>query len=497
VRGIVPALALLVGCASPGQPPGGPPDTEPPKVLRVTPDTGSRNVRADRITLRFDEVVNERSTPRAPTPAPSPAAGGRSTAAGGRGGSSGMTAGGMMGGGMTGGFGGGGFGGGGASGNSSLASMFVLSPSDGRDRINWKREAIEVVPRGGFRAQTTYRIVLFPGMGDLRGNYAPEGLDLVFSTGPAIASGAISGALFDWPAGKVATNAPLEAFLPSDTLFRWRTRSDSTGRFSLAYLSPGTYVLRGWVDQNSNGMIDAREALDTATVRVDSSATVELYAFARDTIGPRIEQVEIVDSMALRIRFDRPTAVDWVPTAETLHLLRTDSSEVPLGPLLAGEPLDSAIAKAKAARAAVRDSIAKDSVARDTTARDTTARDTTTRDTTPIAARDTLPRGAARPRMDAREERQAPVVADSIAADTVHSVPRPVLQRPIPAQTWGAVLTEPLPPGLYRVKLAKVRGMSGAVRDSEREIRLRPPPPPKRDSTATPRPSNAPPGRVP
>ena len=386
---------------------------------------------------------------------------------------------------MGGGFVGGGFGGGGARGNSSLASMFVISPSDGRERINWKREAIEVVPRGGFRALTTYRVVLLPGMGDLRGNFAPEGLDLVFSTGPTLAAGAISGVLFDWPAGKVATNAPLEAYLPSDTLFRWRTRSDSTGRFSLSYLTPGTYFLRGWVDQNNNGMIDAREAVDTATVRVDSTATIDLYAFARDTIGPRIEQVEIVDSVAVRIKFDRPTAVDWTPTTESLRLLRADSTEVPLGPLLAGEPLDTAIAQARAARAAFRDSIRKDSLARDTTARDTAAVEPAPTDPMP---RDTLARPAdraAEPAPGDRLPREQLVraLADSLPIDTIPSLPRPVLQRPIPAQSWGAILTEPLPPGLYRLKLTKVPGMSGAVRDSEREIRLRPPPAP-RDTTS-------------
>jgi hypothetical protein len=465
VRRLVPALALLAGCASPGQPPGGPPDTEPPKLLRFTPDTGSRNVRADRITLRFDEVVNERSTPRAPAPPTT----GRGTAPGA---GSGMS-GGMGGGARSGGVGGGGFTGGsfggGASGSSSLASMFMISPSDGRDRILWKREAIEVVPRGGFRPQTTYRVLLLPGMGDLRGNFAPEGIDLIFSTGPVIAAGAIHGVLFDWPAGKVATNAPLEAYLPSDTLFRWRTRSDSTGHFSLAYLTPGTYHLRGWVDQNTNGIIDPREAIDTATVRVDSSATVELYAFARDTIGPRIEQVEIVDSVALRIKFDRPTAVDWTPTEASVRLLRADSSVIALGPLLSGGALDTAIATAREARQALRDSVARDSLAADS------------------LAVDSLPPPRP-PRDSIREDRRELLMAsDSLATDSVPKRTAPVLQRPIPAQTWGAILPEPLPPGLYRVKLTKIRGMSGAERDSEREIRLRPPPPPKRDSTAAPR----------
>jgi hypothetical protein len=408
-------------------------------LVGLSPDTNARNVKAAGITLRFDEVVNERSAPKA---------GGGATRPGG----------------MSGGFGGGmggGFGGSAGGGSSTLASMFVISPSDGRERIVWKREAIEVIPRGGFRPQTTYRVVLLPGLGDLRGNTAPEGIDLVFSTGAQIAQGEISGALFDWPAGKVATSAPLEAFAPSDTLFRWRTRSDSTGRFTLSYLTPGTYHLRGWVDQNNNGVIDPREAMDTATVRVDSAATLDLYAFARDTIGPRIEQVEIVDSVALRIKFDRPTAVEWTPTAETVRLLRADSSVIALGPLLSGEALDSAIAQARDARAAFRDSVRKDSLARDTLARDTTARD-----------------------LIRADRRELLLDTDSLPTDSLPKRTGPVLNRPVPAQTWGALLSEPLPPGLYRVRLTKVQGMSGAVRDSEREIRLRPPPPP-RDTTAT------------
>ncbi|MEY4608589.1 MAG: hypothetical protein RL625_806 [Gemmatimonadota bacterium] len=451
-------LAGLAGCASPGQPPGGPPDKEPPQLVRLSPDTNARNVKAPGITLRFDEVVNERSAPKAGGGAARP------------GGMSGGLGGGM----------GGGFGGSAGGGSSTLASMFVISPSDGRERILWKREAIEVIPRGGFRPQTTYRVVLLPGLGDLRGNTAPEGIDLVFSTGAQIAQGEISGALFDWPAGKVATSAPLEAFAPSDTLFRWRTRSDSTGRFTLSYLTPGTYHLRGWVDQNSNGMIDAREAVDTATVRVDSAATIDLYAFARDTIGPRIEQVEIVDSVALRIKFDRPTAVEWTPTVATVRLLRADSSVIALGPLLSGEALDSAITRARDARAAFRDSVRKDSLARDTTMRAPIIGDT-------AAPMRPAPAGE-RPRDEMRGDRRELLLdTDSLPADSLPKRTGPALNRPIPAQTWGALLSEPLPPGLYRVKLTKVQGMTGAVRDSEREIRLRPPPPPPKQPTTPPK----------
>ena len=54
-------LALaLAACAQPGMPPGGPPDTRAPRVVRVLPDSNARNVRRSTIVVEFDEVVSER-----------------------------------------------------------------------------------------------------------------------------------------------------------------------------------------------------------------------------------------------------------------------------------------------------------------------------------------------------------------------------------------------------------------------------------------------------
>ena len=112
--------------------------------------------------LRFDEVVNERSAPIATS-------GGRSgTLGGGNGGA---------------------FGGGGGSQygsnqmGSTLGSLVILSPGDGRERVSWRRTGIEIEPRDGFRANTTYRLTLLPGLSDLRGNVLKEPIEVVFSTG--------------------------------------------------------------------------------------------------------------------------------------------------------------------------------------------------------------------------------------------------------------------------------------------------------------------------
>ncbi len=445
------ALFALAACASPGIPPGGPPDKQAPQLLAVTPDTNSTNVKAKTVLFRFDEVVNERS---------SPTGGVAAGAGGGMGGS-----------------------GGGFSSNSNastLASLVLVSPGDGRERVSWRRTAIEVQPRNGFRPNTTYRVTILPGLGDLRGNVLKEPVELVFSTGSTPTTSAISGLVFDWVGNKIAPNARVEVFTGTDSTLRWSTRADSAGRFTVRDLAPGRYHLRGWLDANTNRMIDPREAFDSTSISVDSTVTTELYAFAHDTIGPRIETLETLDSTGVRIKFDRGVATDWSPTLTTIILTRSDSTVVPVGEMVPAARYDS-LARAALAAADTAAQAATDSAANADTvgaAARAAARDATR----PIPTRDDA--GVA----DAAAAARA--AADSIS-DSL-KVRAPKLNRPIPILTWVVPFAAPLPPGEYRVTVRAIRGLSGAVRDSERVFRLRPPAAPK-DSTAAP----APRGRTP
>src|SRR6202011_710813 len=60
LRRLIAAALLATGCASPGMPPGGPPDVAAPELVSVTPDTGSVGVKPKEVVFRFDEVVAER-----------------------------------------------------------------------------------------------------------------------------------------------------------------------------------------------------------------------------------------------------------------------------------------------------------------------------------------------------------------------------------------------------------------------------------------------------
>ena len=146
-------------CASPGTPPGGPEDFDGPNILRVRPDTNAVNVRSGGVTFQFDEVVGERPQ-----------------------------------------------------GAADLASLFLISPSQGRPGVSWRRTQISVRPQGGFRPNTTYSVTMLPGLSDLEGNVDSLGRTLVFSTGPTIARGNVRGIVFDWLAEKPAPRAFIEAF---------------------------------------------------------------------------------------------------------------------------------------------------------------------------------------------------------------------------------------------------------------------------------------------
>lgn len=444
------AAALAAACAQPGIPPGGPVDKDAPVLTAVAPDTGSLNVRTRSVILRFDEVVNERSTPLV--------AGGT----GGRGTSGGTSS----------------FGGGGQMG-STLGSLVLVSPGDGRERVTWRRTAIEIEPRGGFRPNTTYRVTLLPGLADLRGNVLQEPVEVVFSTGATRTTGAVTGVIFDWVAGKHIPNARVEVFAPGDSTLRWSARADSLGGFAVRDLAPGTYRLRGWTDADNDRALDPRELFDSLTVQVDTTVRTELYAFLHDTLGPRIETLELVDSTAVRIKFDRGVAVDWAPDSSTVAIMRSDSSFAPAPRMVAAAVHDS-LRRAAAARqdslAAAADSVA---AARDTTV----ARDT-------AAVRPPAAPGA--------PARRAPVITreggarPGTAADTTR-IPPPKLNRPVPVLNWVVEFAAPLPPGEYRVMMTGVRGLGGDTRPSERAFRIRPPAAPKDSAAAAPPTTTRPP----
>lgn len=445
-RGAVLAIlvvAVVVACAQQGAPPGGPPDAELPVLLRSVPESNAVNVRAPAVVLQFDEVISERSAGTGGQVSPS---------------------------------------------SNTLASVLVISPSDGREEVLWRRTTLELRPRRGFRPNTTYRVTINPGLADLRGNRTTEGFDFVFSTGPTTARGELSGVFFDWTTGKAAPNARIEVFRADDSTFRWTARSDSSGRFRVRDLAAGPYELRAWLDGNNDRRISFREVSDVAQITLADTASVELYAFVRDTLPPRLETIEVLDSTGIRVRFDRGIVHDWDGSGVTL--LGVDSTIVGVaGPMQVSARFDSTLKTRRAA---------SDSAARAEADSARAATDSTRPPVTDTAVAERAPAGPPR----APVVTAPPAATAATASSAADTLPPPVFKRRVPEVSWTLPLRGPLEPGSYRLIIRGAPGLNGRVVESDREFRVRAPEAPTaadssrrpaaRDSSARPAPRRRP-----
>ena len=286
IRRLITALAILSaagGCASPGMPPGGPIDTEGPRIIAIAPDSGRVGVKPPEVVFKFDEVVSER-------PAGAP----------------------------------------------SLAGLFLISPRDGGPKVDWHRSEVSVKPRRGWRSNTAYTITMLPGITDLRGNVRNTGKVTIFSTGAEIPTSRVAGIVFNWITGGVAQKGLIEARPLTDTTLVYVTASDSTGTFSFPNLPPGKYRLRGLIDDNNNQGLDPREAWDTTTVSLTDSARVELVAFAHDSVAPRLSDVVMRDSATLELLFDRAIDPNQRFTPASVDIKRSDSTVIAVSAVESG-----------------------------------------------------------------------------------------------------------------------------------------------------------------
>ncbi len=393
-------LLLVAACASPGLPPGAPPDSTAPRLLKVTPDSGVVNARVGGVQFLFSEVVSERPQ-----------------------------------------------------GATDLSEMFLISPYDGEPRVSWKKTRIEVAPREGIRNNTTYVVRMLPGISDLRGNDDSVGRTIIFSTGDRIASGVIRGIVFDWAGQRPSPRAFISATSLPDSI-AYAAVSDSVGTFVVRAVPPGRYLLRAIVDENRNRLLDPRELFDTATITLTDSNMREMLAIVRDTLGPGIATINRVDSLTLRVIFDRGLDSTQRLTLAGVSLKAQDSSIVPLQGLVMGRAFDRQredSVRLKATEDSVRRSVQQDSIRRADSVRAAAAG-------RPLGRRPVTPAPGVQPARPARDSaRREP--------------PKPSL---LPPETDVVLrLTRPLRPGTaYRLKATNVRSFLGFRRTSERQFQV-------------------------
>jgi len=290
LRRLRAAVLLALACASPGMPPGGPPDAAAPQIVAIIPDSGKTGVKPKEVLFRFDEVVSERPA-----------------------------------------------------GVTTLGDLFLISPRDGVPSASWHRDAIGVKPAHGWRANTPYTVIMLRGLSDIRGNVRNTGASTFFSTGTSLPATRISGVVFDWVAGVPASGALVESFVPPDSLHPYVALVDSTGRFAIEHVPPGRYVLRAYLDRNRNLGVDPSEPWDSTSISLTDSSRSSLLVFVHDTVPPRIREVTGIDSTALRVTFDKPVDPTQTLSSQNFAVVGPDSVAVPVASV--GPPVKDSLAK--------------------------------------------------------------------------------------------------------------------------------------------------------
>lgn len=395
-RLIVGAVAVLaVACASAGTPPGGPEDHSPPQIVSVSPDSGDLNVNLKHVEFKFDEVVSDRPV-----------------------------------------------------GAAQLDQIFLISPRNGQPDVSWHRTRIDVRPKNGFRANTTYRITMLPGLVDLRSNVRKVTTSIVFSTGNAFPPFSILGRVFDWAAQRPANGAYLEATLRTDTTVVFLGASDSLGEFDVGPLPPGPYTVRAIIDQNNNRMLDRNEKWDSMTVVVtDTRPHIDLLAIERDTTPAALETITTLDSVSLRVTFDKALDPRLPLQPALVRLQHADSSTIPVARVQWQSEWD-------------RQKIARDSARRADS----------------LKALPKAPGDTAKP---AQPPTPPPPAPPPPAARAAPPLPKPS----VPPPDRGIVITiappnQFVPTETYRLTVTGMRNLVGKSREQTRTFTVPKPPPP-------------------
>lgn len=257
-----------------GAPPGGPEDTEPPRVEAVIPAPDSVSVSVDsRVRLVFSENVRRPEAER----------------------------------------------------------LFSLAPYRGRLFFEWERNAVNLRPAEPLKDDVTYRIRVAPGLTDMHRVKSDSAFVSYFSTGDRFSPGRVDGYVFH--RDSLVAGAIVRAVPFADTSLMYETWSDSSGRYVLPYLSFGEYSLSAFRDRTRNGRFDFTrdEGADTVLTVGGEPLRLDFHLVLADTTAPVMLSVAVLDSQRLALAYDDPLDSAQALSPGQFDLRRGDSTGTTVG----------------------------------------------------------------------------------------------------------------------------------------------------------------------
>lgn len=253
-------IILLTGCAKKVPPEGGPRDVLPATVVGTDPQSGSTNVTARSMRFVFDDYVDR-----------------------------------------------------------TVRNAFSIMPTV-RFTTSYAGDVVDVDFIDTLAPNTTYVVTLGTEYQDIRGNKPQQAVSVVFSTGPDIDTGSISGIVEDQaPSSLIIFAYPRAdrfdtAFTPAIDVAPYRLPVGTSGSFTVNGLADGTYRVMAVRDANKNGVADANEAFAMATedvvVKSGTAPRIMLRVGpAIDLIPPQTVSARAMSSSSVQVTFSEPVRI--------------------------------------------------------------------------------------------------------------------------------------------------------------------------------------------
>lgn len=267
-------MTLISSCANMGMPPpGGPKDTQPPKLLFSVPKDQSVQFNGKVIKLVFDEYIEVKN----------------------------------------------------------LKSGLIITPSiKGDYEFKLNKNTLTLTFEQDFEPQTTYVLDFGQTIQDVNERNKAENLRLAFSTGNQIDTANISGRVTELLTGAPEIKAAVLLYKWDDTLdvFKhkplYQTRTDSSGKYHLKNIKPDKYKIYALQEGSESDLIynNSQEAIGFDSAAIDltdrSFRTVDLQTVRYDTRPFRRTQARPVRQL-YEIKFNKGLYAAHLEYADTAN----------------------------------------------------------------------------------------------------------------------------------------------------------------------------------
>ena len=261
---LIAVVSFCGGCASMGPPGGGPEDKTSPTVIGSIPDSGAVGVNLETdIFISFSEPIRP---------------------------------------------------------STFAEALFFSPPSVEYKKIRWRKNRASILLENPIPENTTVVVTIGSILQDWHRNSMSESFTLAFSTGDALASGQISGAIMGDKRAKGmlvgAWRTNLDTLMdPSQSIAPFVTQVGENNTFMLNYLATGPYRVILWSDKNRDRKYDPvvdKIGLPYQDIVLENEGKANLNFFVAkiDTGNAFPLLISSIDQHHVSIRYNRTPSID-------------------------------------------------------------------------------------------------------------------------------------------------------------------------------------------